>query len=198
MTGPAPPRGGQARTTRTCGSARNGASRSSSAVRSVTSVHGPGNNAEDAAAAVSHCRYPPHGVRSCGPRRAGLRVGPRPAESDRAVACVVMIETAGALENLDEICAVPGLNGVYVGPSDLTLALGGRFPGDPDVADAFADATARIAAAAARAGIAAGFHCPDGATAAARLAEGYTFATVSSDLVHLEQAAAHLKAARSS
>ncbi|GLZ13912.1 2,4-dihydroxyhept-2-ene-1,7-dioic acid aldolase [Actinomadura sp. NBRC 104425] len=157
------------------------------------------NNAEDAAAAVSFCRYPPHGVRSYGPMRAGLRVGPRPAESDQAVACVVMIETAGALENLDEICVVPGLDGVYVGPSDLTLALGGRFPGDPDVADAFADATARIAEAAAKAGIAAGFHCPDGATAAARLADGYTFATVSSDLVHLEQAAAaHLKAARSS
>nr|WP_306663508.1 hypothetical protein [Streptomyces sabulosicollis] len=74
--------------------------------------------------------------------RSGLRVGPTPADSNRQVACVVMTETAQALD------------------------------------------------------IAAGIHCPDGATAAQRLAQGFTFATVSSDLAHLEQAAAaHLRGA---
>lgn len=108
-----------------------------------------------------------------------------------------MIETLTALENVEAIAATPGLDGVYVGPSDLTLALGGASSTDPAVADQLDTAAGRVAAAASARGIAAGIHCPDGATAHRRLAQGFTFATVSSDLVHLEQAAAaHLAAAR--
>jgi len=152
------------------------------------------NTAEQAAAAVSACRYPPLGVRSYGPMRSGLRVGPTPAEANEQVACVVMIETAEALGNTAEICATEGLDGVYIGPSDLTIALGGRTSTDPSVAERFDAALTTVARAAEAAGIAAGIHCPDGATAAKRLAQGFTFATVSSDLVHLEQAAAaHLR-----
>ncbi|MFI0817668.1 HpcH/HpaI aldolase/citrate lyase family protein [Streptomyces sp. NPDC021098] len=154
------------------------------------------NTAEEAAAAVSASRYPPFGVRSYGPMRSGLRVGPAPAEANEQVACVVMIETAEALGNTEEICATEGLDGVYIGPSDLTIALGGRTSTDPSVAERFGAALERVARAAETAGIAAGIHCPDGATAARRLARGFTFATVSSDLTHLEQAAAaHLRAA---
>ncbi|RNG39113.1 HpcH/HpaI aldolase family protein [Streptomyces botrytidirepellens] len=152
------------------------------------------NTAEQAAAAVSACRYPPLGVRSYGPMRSGLRVGPTPAEANEQVACIVMIETAEALDNTVEICATEGLDGVYIGPSDLTIALGGRTSTDPSVAERFDAALTKVAQAAEAAGIAAGIHCPDGATAAERLARGFTFATVSSDLVHLEQAAAtHLR-----
>jgi len=97
-----------------------------------------------------------------------------------------------------EICATPGLDGVYVGPSDLCLAVGGAFPNDPAVADVFEAALVTVREAAAAAGVAAGIHTAAGSQAAQRLAEGYTFATVSSDLTHLEQAAAgHLAAARS-
>lgn len=153
------------------------------------------STAAEAAAAVGACRYPPAGVRSYGPTRA--RVPSRPAEADAAVACIVMIETAGALRNLAAICATPGLDGVYVGPADLCLAIGGRYPGDPEVAEEFGEALRSVVKAAADAGLAAGFHCHDGATAARRLAEGFTFATVSSDLHCLEQAAAaQLSAAR--
>ncbi|RCV48471.1 HpcH/HpaI aldolase family protein [Marinitenerispora sediminis] len=148
------------------------------------------DSAEEAAAMVRATRYPPHGVRSYGPMRSALRVGPVPAEADDAVACVVMIETAAALEAVEEICATPGLDAVYVGPSDLALALGARWPGDPDVADALQDAMKRVAAAAAAAGIAAGAHSPDGATAVRRFEAGFTFATIASDLTHLEQSAA--------
>src|SRR5579875_3954952 len=156
------------------------------------------DDAEETAQAVRACRYPPAGIRSYGPMRAGLRVGPVPADSDASVVCLAMIETAEALANLEGICATPGLDGVYVGPSDLTLAIGGRYPGDPSVEDRFDQALAEIVRAAASAGIAAGVHCPDGATAARRLAQGFTVATVSSDLVHLERAAAdHLRAALS-
>lgn len=152
------------------------------------------NTAEEAAAAVSACRYPPHGVRSYGPMRSGLRVGPTPAEANEQVACIVMIETAQALGNTAEICATKGLDGVYIGPSDLTIALGGRTSTDPSVAEEFEAALTKVAEAAKAVGIAAGIHCPNGVTAAKRLAQGFTFATVSSDLAHLEQAAAgHLR-----
>jgi 4-hydroxy-2-oxoheptanedioate aldolase len=85
-----------------------------------------------------------------------------------------------------------------VGPSDLSLAVGGAFPMDPAVSTEFESAVARVREAARVAGIAAGIHTPDGATAARRLAEGYTFASIASDLNHLERAARdHLEKARS-
>lgn len=156
------------------------------------------DTAEDAAAAVRASRYPPRGARSYGPVRSGLRVGPDPAEADASVVVIVMVETAQGLANLDEICATPGLDAVYVGPSDLCLAVGGAHPGDPTVAEAFADAVAAVREAARRAGIAAGMHTNNGETAARYLAEGFTFATVSCDVEHLEQAATeHLRNARS-
>jgi 4-hydroxy-2-oxoheptanedioate aldolase len=153
------------------------------------------DTAEDAAAAVRAARYPPGGIRSFGPTRAGLRVGPVPADSDAATVVLAMIETRQALENVAAICATPGLDGIYVGPSDLCLAVGGRYPGDPEVAEAFDAAIELIARTAGEAGIAAGVHTPSGEVARRRLGEGYTFATVSSDLDHLQAAAAaHLAA----
>ncbi|MBV6756635.1 HpcH/HpaI aldolase family protein [Rhodococcus opacus] len=154
------------------------------------------NTAEEAARAVASATYPPTGVRSYGPMRSQLRIGPTPAEANRDTVVVVMIETPQGLANVEEICAVPGLDGVYVGPSDLRLAVGGAHPNDPSVDDEFEAAVTRVREAAAAVGIAAGIHTPDGSVAARRLAEGYTFATVASDLTHLKAAsAAHLKAA---
>ncbi|GAF49692.1 HpcH/HpaI aldolase family protein [Rhodococcus wratislaviensis] len=154
------------------------------------------NTAEEAAQAVAAATYPPAGVRSYGPMRSQLRIGPNPADANRDTIVVVMIETPQGLASVEEICAVPGLDGVYVGPSDLRLAVGGAHPNDPSVDDEFEAALVRVREAAAAAGIAAGIHTPDGAVAARRLAEGYTFATVASDLTHLKAAsAAHLKAA---
>ncbi|GAA1578893.1 MULTISPECIES: HpcH/HpaI aldolase family protein [Kribbella] len=157
------------------------------------------DSAEDAARAVAAARYPAAGIRSYGPMRSGLRIGPVPGEADAATVVLAMIETPQGLANVTEICATPGLDGIYVGPSDLCLAVGGRFPNDPGVAEEFEDALALIAKTALAAGVAAGIHTPDGATAHRRLSEGYTFATVASDLTHLEAiATTHLEAARSS
>jgi 4-hydroxy-2-oxoheptanedioate aldolase len=129
--------------------------------------------------------------------RSGLRIGPGAAEADADTVVIVMIETADGLENVEAICATPGLDGVYVGPFDLTLGLGGAGLGDPAVQVDFDDALERITTAAETAGIAAGIHTLDGATAAQRLTEGFTFASVSADLTHLEEAAAaHLVRAR--
>lgn len=155
------------------------------------------NGAEEAARAVAACRYPPHGVRSYGPMRAQLRIGPAPREADASVACVVMIETRQGLDALEEICAVPGLDGVYVGPSDLSLALGAETPAGAAALPEFGPALERVRAVAAKAGVAAGLHCPDGRSAARALADGFTFATVSNDLNHLRAVVSeHLAQAR--
>jgi len=155
------------------------------------------NTAEDAARAVSFAKYPPHGIRSYGPMRSQLRIGPNPADSNAATVVLAMIETPQGLENVEAIAATPGIDGLYVGPSDLRIAVGGATSTDPAVDGAFEEAVSRILAAAESAGIAAGFHTPSGEVAAKRLGQGFTLATVSSDLIHLEQAAAaHLKAAR--
>lgn len=152
------------------------------------------DTAEQAAAAVRATRYPPRGVRSYGPVRSDLRIGPKPADADDSVVVVAMIETATGLANVDEIAATPGLDAVYVGPADLCLAVGGAHPGDPQVAAEFDAAVARVRDSAARQGVAAGIHTNDGETAARHLADGFTFATVSCDVQHLERAAAgHLE-----
>ncbi|QXG75335.1 hypothetical protein KUM42_16095 [Modestobacter sp. L9-4] len=154
------------------------------------------DDAAQAAAAVAAAKYPPLGRRSYGPMRSGLRVGPTPAEANDTTLVFAMIETPEGLANVAEICATPGLDGVYVGPSDLCIAVGGAFPNDPAVAEVFEAALVTVREAAAAAGVAAGIHTMAGAQAAQRLAEGYTFATVSADLTHLEQAAKdHLAAA---
>ncbi|WP_431904582.1 HpcH/HpaI aldolase family protein [Amycolatopsis thermoflava] len=155
------------------------------------------DSAEDAAKAVSASRYPPVGRRSYGPMRSGLRIGPAPADAHAATVVIAMIETPEGLAAVEEICATPGLDGVYVGPSDLRLAVGGAHVADRSVDAEFEAAVRTVCDAAKAAGIAAGIHTPDGATAAARLAQGYTFASIASDVVHLENTArAHLAAAR--
>lgn len=155
------------------------------------------NTAQDAEAAVRAAKYPPHGVRSYGPMRSGLRIGPVPAESDAQTLVLAMIETGEGLRNVEAIAAVPGIDGLYVGPSDLAIGIGGAFPGDPAVQDAFDAALDAVLAAARSAGKVAAIHTPSGEVAAHRLAQGFTVVTVASDLVHLEQAArAHLDRAR--
>ncbi|WP_427015917.1 HpcH/HpaI aldolase family protein [Pseudarthrobacter sp. P1] len=155
------------------------------------------NTAEEAAAAVRSVRYPPHGNRSYGPMRSALRIGPKPADADAAVLCLVMIETPEGLANVEEICSVPGVDGVYIGPSDLCIAVGGKYPNDPDVAEEFDAALVRIRTVAQDAGIVAAIHTASGEIARARIAEGFTFITVASDLTHLEAAAVqHLDEAR--
>jgi 4-hydroxy-2-oxoheptanedioate aldolase len=89
------------------------------------------NTPEEAALAAAALRYPPDGIRSMGPTRGGF-VSTTAANEDAVL--LVMIETAEALERVDEIAAVPGVDGLFVGPVDLGLSLGlpldwtGRHP----------------------------------------------------------------------
>ncbi|MBM3367157.1 MAG: 2,4-dihydroxyhept-2-ene-1,7-dioic acid aldolase [Betaproteobacteria bacterium] len=83
------------------------------------------SNRKQAERAVAACRYPPAGIRSKGPNRAALYGGADyQKHADRGMACVVMIETAEGIEKMEEIIPTPGLDAVYIGPTDLALALG--------------------------------------------------------------------------
>lgn len=91
------------------------------------------NNRADAEQAVAACRYPPDGNRSFGPIRGALYGGKGYAqEANQQIACIVMIETQEGLHSLDDIASTPGLDAVYIGPTDLALALGLPPKGDTD------------------------------------------------------------------
>lgn len=145
-------------------------------------------------AAVSATRYQPAGVRSFGPLRTDIGEDMKSLES--RVSVFVMIETAAALESIDEICAVSGLSGIYVGPMDLAIALGHR-PHDAWTNRNVLGALARIAERASAAGLIAGIHAGDGGNGrlAARL--GYQMITLSTASEALRDgASAHLAHAR--
>ena len=144
------------------------------------------STADQAAAAVAACRYPPAGQRSYGPVRSALTIGPGLRAADDQVACIVMIETLEGLRNATAICAVPGVDAVYVGPSDLSIALGAEDPVAGWARPEFGRALGDIRAAARAADIGCGMHCNDGGAAARFLADGFTFVTISGDLSHLQ------------
>jgi len=139
------------------------------------------NTADEAARLVAYTHYAPRGTRSFGPVRALLYGGADyPQHANDTIVTFAMIETAQALENLDAIMSVEGLDAVYIGPSDLSLALGCR-PVFDDVDPPVAQAIDHILERAKAHGLVAGIHngTPEGALA--RIAKGFQFVTVSSD-----------------
>src|SRR5207344_2753017 len=80
------------------------------------------NSPEEANATVSACRYFPDGARSYGPARPYWYAGADYFEhANEEIACIPMIETAQAVERVDDIMSVPGIDAVYVGPADLSV-----------------------------------------------------------------------------
>jgi 4-hydroxy-2-oxoheptanedioate aldolase len=140
------------------------------------------NTAEDAAKAVAACRYPPVGMRSSGPVRAVHYGGADyVAKANDEIVVMGMVETKEGLANLDAICATPGLDCVYIGPSDLAFAIGMTpRPDNPDPAHiATCD---RIRDAAHKHGIKAAMHCASAAFAAGAVKRGFDLVMVTSDL----------------
>jgi 4-hydroxy-2-oxoheptanedioate aldolase len=136
---------------------------------------------EDAQKLVAWTHYAPRGTRSFGPVRALLYGGADyPQHANETIVTFAMIETAQALDNLDEILAVEGLDAIYIGPSDLSLALGCN-PTFDDVDPKAAEAIAHILARAKAHGIVAGIHNGSPEAALRRIAMGFQFVTVSSD-----------------
>jgi 4-hydroxy-2-oxoheptanedioate aldolase len=139
------------------------------------------NNRAEAEQAVSACRYPPDGLRSFGPVRGAMYGGRGYAEeANSQLACIAMIETAEGLENLDEIATTPGLDAIYIGPSDLSYALGlkpvGQFEEQVHI-----DAVAKILAACRSAGIGAGIHTGSLAYTKRYLEQGFNMITLGTD-----------------
>ena len=146
------------------------------------------NDRQAAERAVMSCKYPPHGDRSIGPIRIAGSGRGRPPMPVQA-ACIVMAESASAVANIDEICSVPGIDAVYVGPADLAASLGvpptlGVAPG------VHAEAVAKILAACARHDIVAGIHCGSTEQALECAELGFRMITISSDMQLLTVAAA--------
>ncbi len=147
------------------------------------------NSRQDAEALVGCCRYAPDGHRSYGPVRALMYAGADyPRHANETVLAIAMIETQEALDNLDQILSVPGLDGVYVGPSDLGLSLGGEPK--PDQTDPkIVEAIEGILAAAKKHGVTAGIHCGAPAYARRMIDLGFQLVTILNDNMLLASAA---------
>lgn len=143
------------------------------------------NTRDQAEHLVSYVRYPPDGTRSFGPTRANFSAGPNYAkEANDEIICLAMIETKEAFDNLEAIVATPGLDGVYVGPADLTLGLhaGKLAPGFDRTEPEMIDAIRRIIEVSHKAGKRVGLHNGSPEYAAKAVGWGADFVTVSNDV----------------
>jgi 4-hydroxy-2-oxoheptanedioate aldolase len=154
------------------------------------------NTPDDARRAVDACRYAPAGARSFGPLTAGARYGGGyAAEANDAVACIPMIETRGAVEIVDDILDVPGIDAVYIGPADLSLTYA-LPPGLDNPADEFQSALKTVVAACERHGVVPGIHS-HASLAGLRHSGGFRMITVSSDsTIVMQGLRSELKSAR--
>lgn len=142
---------------------------------------------EDARRAVEACLYPPAGRRSFGPVRVGMRDGPGYfAEANSRIAVIPMIETLEALAAVEDIAAVPGVDALFVGPFDLSVALG-LPPGDNDGKPAFDAAIRKIANAAKGAGVATAV-LSNAKVAPLRIEQGFQMISVTTDISALTMA----------
>lgn len=139
------------------------------------------NCKEDAERFVHACRYPPEGGRSLGPIRATLYAGADyPMKANETIVTLAMIETRQALDRLDEILSVKGLDAVYIGPADLSLSLG-CTPTFDDVDQPVADAIDMVLAKANERGVIPCIHNGTPEMALKRIARGFRLVTVGSD-----------------
>lgn len=150
------------------------------------------NSAEEAARFVAACRYPPAGVRSCGPIRANVYAGSGyVAGANDQIVTMAMIETRPALEQLETILSVDQLNAIYVGPADLSISLGYPPRLDTDQPEVV-EAINFIVAKAREKKIFAGIHTESPAYALKMIEKGFRFVTVGTDLRLLTSKAAEV------
>jgi 4-hydroxy-2-oxoheptanedioate aldolase len=158
------------------------------------------NTVEDARRLAAFMKFPPMGERSWGPHPALTLTGLQPGDYFRTansfLRSFAMIETREALDLIDGILAVDGIDAVFIGPSDLSIGLSGGSALDPNGAEVNAAIDHALARAKA-AGKIAGIYAPNGERAADFAKRGYPFISVGSDLGFLRAGAATMmKAAR--
>ena len=140
------------------------------------------NTVEQAQNFVSYCRYPPAGARSNGPIRAGIygvSTGYQKTANEE-ILCIPMIETQQAIDNLEHILDVPGIDAVYIGPSDLGFSMG-LIPildrEEPQILEAYD----KILRETSKRGIAACIHCGSSAYAKRAIGMGFKLVTIGND-----------------
>jgi 4-hydroxy-2-oxoheptanedioate aldolase len=148
------------------------------------------NTKEEAEQFVNFCRYPPLGTRSLGPNRAVQYGGADYWQgANEEIILLAMIETRKGVQNLDQILSVKGIDGVYVGPSDLSLSLGKPptlDPSDKEVLEAMATICKKVR----ERNLIAGVHTDGAKTALRRFEEGYQLCTILNDARLMAMAAA--------
>jgi 4-hydroxy-2-oxoheptanedioate aldolase len=156
---------------------------------------------EEAEQAVQWARYPPQGMRSVGGIAAPYSFGTanRKEYARRAndeIMVIIQIESAQALDHIDAICGVPGIDVVFVGPNDLHVQLG-LSSSSESTESVFVAALERIKAAARRHNLPLGIYSSGGQAAAQRITEGFGMVSVASDSSCLSSAASsHLACVR--
>ncbi|MFC3127122.1 HpcH/HpaI aldolase/citrate lyase family protein [Pseudoroseomonas globiformis] len=140
------------------------------------------NSAAEAKQLVSACRYPPEGTRSFGPIRAGIygEAGAYFDTANKDIAVIPMIETKEAVDNLESILDVPGIDGVYIGPSDLGLSYGLAPKLDreePEIMKIYE----RVLSECGKRNIAVGLHNGTAAYAKKMIGMGFKLTTISND-----------------
>ncbi len=140
------------------------------------------NTRGEAQALVSYCRYPPKGQRSNGPIRAAMYgvAGDDQKTANDEILVIPMIETRQAVENIDEILDVPGIDAIYVGPADLAFSLGKTPKLDTEDSEQLGMYEVVLAACRKR-GIYPGIHCGEPAYAARMIRMGFRLTTIAND-----------------
>jgi 4-hydroxy-2-oxoheptanedioate aldolase len=132
---------------------------------------------------VDACRYPPVGNRSFGPSRGLLYGGPDYVDcANDAVMAIPMIETSEAVDRIEEILDVEGVDMIYMGPNDLAFALDGHVAHPRAKSEA---ALLHVLAAATRRSIPVGIFCSSGDEARTRVEQGFRLVTPGNDFAHL-------------
>lgn len=139
------------------------------------------HTAEDARRAAEACRFPPVGKRSWGWGRVGVYGDDYPQAVNDEIFLAVQIESAEAVKNAEAILGTDGVDGCWIGPSDLQLSLG-HVPWSPDGVKALAEALVKIEAAGRNTGKILGFATNGPAHSVDLAKQGYRFLTAGSDI----------------
>ncbi len=141
------------------------------------------NSPREAEAAVKACRYAPAGSRSWGPARAASALGGGyHADANAQIACIPMIETRQAVEQLEQILEVEGIDAVYVGPADLSISYGLPPATDHPESAVYQEALAKIVELSTSRSVVPGIHSTPAMTAV-RVEQGFRMVTATSNLL---------------
>jgi 4-hydroxy-2-oxoheptanedioate aldolase len=153
------------------------------------------NSRAEAEAAVAACLYPPRGNRSVGGSVHALNFGTTAndyfAHADEELLIVLQCEHIQSVENADSIFATPGVDAIFVGPNDLAASMRGK-DGKPPGGEAMTQAIKHVLATCKKHGVAPGIHVYSAEEAKARIAEGWQFIAVQSELKMMLDGAARI------